>query len=426
MKPSATIFLLFCSLLPLLVLAQDIPTGWRGPNRDGIFPEKNLLTEWPAGGPKLLWSYQDLGSGYSSAAVTANRVYTVGTVDSISYIFCFDLLGSLRWKSELGPEWIANFPGSRSTPSIYDGLGYYTNGNGVLYCFDAGTGDIRWTRHMLEEFGGHNRTWGFLDNIVIDGEKLYCTPSGKKHNVVALNRKTGETIWECQGNGESSAYCTPVLIDTGGKKLLVNQPGLSYIAINAEDGKLAWKYDKQVEHPSIHRTPIYRNGYLLALDDVDKGSVMLKIAPDGSRADVAWRNPLLSTVLGEAVVIGNRIYSPGTRNKLVCADWLTGETLYSMVFGNGIFFLISADSLIYSYDIKGNVSLLKPLNDRLEVVSTFRITGGTSDHFCPPVIHNGRLYIRHENFLNVYNISRSPLENLGAGADQGTFPFPRN
>ena len=34
---------------------------WRGPNRDGIFNEKNLLDEWPAEGPELLWQYDSLG-----------------------------------------------------------------------------------------------------------------------------------------------------------------------------------------------------------------------------------------------------------------------------------------------------------------------------------------------------------------------------
>ena len=393
--------------------SQQEPTGWRGPARDGVFPEKNLLTSWPAGGPELLWRFEGLGYGYASAAVTSDRIYTVGTIDSTSSVFCFDLTGKLIWKKTLGREWTKNFPGSRSTPTLFDGSGYYVNGYGVVFCFDAENGDIRWKRDLLNECEGPMRSWGFVDNLIIDGDKLYCTPSGTKKNVVALNRKNGEIIWESPGNGEGSSYCTPVLIEKGGKKLFINQPGKAYIAINPDDGKLKWKYEKQEEHPSCHRTPIYRDGYLLGLDDENTGSVMLKIAPDGSGAEVAWRNSELFTVQGEAVVIGNRIYSPGNRSKLYCADWKTGQTLFSQVFGNGIFVLIAAENMLYSYDVNGNFKLLKPMEDRVEIVGSFAVPGGSNMHFSHPVIKDGRLYIRHDNSLLVYNISKTDIKIAG-------------
>jgi outer membrane protein assembly factor BamB len=386
--------------------SQQEPTGWRGPARDGIFPGKNLLTSWPAGGPKLLWKYDNLGSGFASAAVTSDRVYTVGTSDSISHVFCFDLTGKLEWKKPLGREWTTNFPGSRSTPSIFDDMGYYVNGLGVVYCFNAKSGDIIWSRDLLKECKGENRPWGFVDNLIVDGEKIYCTPSGKQKNVVALNRKTGEMIWESPGNVETSAYCTPILIERAGKKIFINQPGKAYIAINPDNGKLLWKYEKQEEHASSHRTPIFHDGYLLGLDDENTGSVMLRITPDGSGAEVAWRNPAMFTVQGEAVALENRIYSPGSRSKLYCVDWTTGKTLFSQVFGNGIFVLIAADNLLYSYDVNGNFQLLKPLDDHVEVVGSFKVTGGSNEHFSHQVIKDGRLYIRHENSLFVYNISK--------------------
>jgi outer membrane protein assembly factor BamB len=390
--------------------SQSGPTGWRGPNRDGIFNEKDLLTTWPSGGPQLLWKYEDLGTGFASAAVTADRVYTVGTHDSISYVFCFDHPGKLLWKKALGKEWTRNFPGSRSTPTLYDGTGYYTNGNGVVYAFSAADGSILWQRDLMIECQGTNRNWGFSDNLIVDTDKIYCTPSGKKQNVVALDRYTGKTIWEGEGNGESSAYCTPILIQRNNRKLFINQPGISYIALDPANGKLIWKYDKKEEHLSSHRTPIYKDGYLLGLDDETTGCVMLRIAPDGSDAEVAWRNPELFSVQGEAVVLGDRIYSPGNRSKLVCADWKTGRTLFSEPFGSGIFVLIAAEDLIYSYDVNGNFKLLKALDDRMQIMGSFRVTGGSNEHFSHPVIRDGRLYIRHENSLFVYNISTKSLK----------------
>ena len=55
--------------------------GWLGPNRDGKSPDKGLLKQWPAGGPKLVWKATDIGKGYSSVAVAKGTVYITGDVD---------------------------------------------------------------------------------------------------------------------------------------------------------------------------------------------------------------------------------------------------------------------------------------------------------------------------------------------------------
>ena len=96
---------------------------WRGPNRDGIYTEANLLKEWPEKGPELLWSFEGLGYGHSSPAVANEKVYVNGMKDTISSagtLFTFDLSGTLLWEKEYGPEFGLNFHGTRSTPVIVD------------------------------------------------------------------------------------------------------------------------------------------------------------------------------------------------------------------------------------------------------------------------------------------------------------------
>ena len=74
------------------------PTSWRGPDRDGIYPETGLLKQWPAGGPEIIWSYEDLGQGHSSAIVDQGFVFTTGMINDIGYLFKFDLKGKLVYK----------------------------------------------------------------------------------------------------------------------------------------------------------------------------------------------------------------------------------------------------------------------------------------------------------------------------------------
>ena len=128
-------FILIICLLPLLYQCNNSNneiSQWRGPDRNGIYPETNLLDEWPENGPELIWNFDELGIGYTSAAVTSDFVYVTGTKDSITYLYAFNHTGELAWKKDMGLEWIKTYPGVRSPPLIYDDLGYIFNGLGVL------------------------------------------------------------------------------------------------------------------------------------------------------------------------------------------------------------------------------------------------------------------------------------------------------
>jgi hypothetical protein len=100
---------LLLSIIPSLILGQ-IVSQWRGPNRDGIYAKEKLLKKWPDKGPPLLWSVDGLGEGYSSAAVTKDRIYLTGMSRGEGFLFAFDKNGKVMWKSSYGPEWDGSRP----------------------------------------------------------------------------------------------------------------------------------------------------------------------------------------------------------------------------------------------------------------------------------------------------------------------------
>jgi len=51
---------------------------WQGPDRNRISKETNLLKEWPSGGPRVVWTADNLGMGYGSMAVAGDRVFLQG------------------------------------------------------------------------------------------------------------------------------------------------------------------------------------------------------------------------------------------------------------------------------------------------------------------------------------------------------------
>ena len=399
-------------LIPFLIQCQSSPeiSQWRGPDRDGIYPEKDLLTEWPENGPDLIWDFDELGIGYSSVAVTSDKVFTAGTIDSISYIYAFDHEGSLVWKNRLGPEWMTNFPGIRSTPLIYGGSGYILDGLGILYCFDIENGDIIWSKDVVNEFDGRNNQMGLCENLLIDGERLFCTPGGVDTNVIALDRTTGELIWTSKGSGEKSAYCSPQLIEVGGTKFIITMTFKTLVSINAENGQVAWTRTLEGDEYGVHaNTPIYRDGYLFVQDGYEIGCFMLKLSDDGYAFEEVWKDQMVDETIGHAVVIGDDIFASGeTKKRFCCLDWNTGKVKYfTKEITDGS--VISADGLLYCCTYAGELSLVKPSDTAFDILSSIKLPGKGNQHIAHPVIKNGRLYIRHINSLRVYSVAKSQV-----------------
>ena len=144
---------LVVSAIVMNSFAQEL-VQWRGPHRNGIYDETNLLKEWPIDGPKLLWNYDGLGKGFTSVIVVKDKIYTTGATDGVGYLFAFDLQGKLLWKVEYGKEWNTQYPGSRTTPGFYKGKLYLLTGLGEALCLDAETGKKIWTVDIVQKFGG--------------------------------------------------------------------------------------------------------------------------------------------------------------------------------------------------------------------------------------------------------------------------------
>jgi hypothetical protein len=152
----------------------QIDSQWRGPNRDGVYPNETLLKKWAADGPKLLWSADGLGEGYSSAAVTANRVYITGMTEGRGYLTAFDISGVMVWKSTYGPEWDDGHDGSRTTPTVVGDRIYLMSAEGLCVCFDTG-GKRKWFVDLMGKYKARNLKWGMTESVLVDGDRVFCT-----------------------------------------------------------------------------------------------------------------------------------------------------------------------------------------------------------------------------------------------------------
>jgi outer membrane protein assembly factor BamB len=398
-----TVLLVF-NFLNITLSAQNF-VQWRGMNRDGKYDEKGLLKVWPENGPTLLWHFDDLGSGFSSAAVTDKYIYTAGTFDSTGYVFCLDLSGKQVWKVTYGKEWIVTWPGSRTTPMISEGKLYLMSGYGKIVCMDAEKGTLIWSADMQKDYDGRNITWAVTENLLIDGNKLFCTAGGIDANIVALDKNTGKLVWKCKGNGEKSAYGSPALINLGKRQILVTMTEKSILGIDAEIGELLWS-SPQTNKYSVHpNTPIYYKGSIYCVSGYGGGGVMLKLSADGRKVEVAWRDTIIHTRHGGVILLNDKIYGSGDATRLwSCIDWNTGKKIASEKILSKDGNIIFADGMFYCYDEAGEVALVQPLDTGLKKISSFKVPFGSAQHWAHLVINKGRLYVRHGKSMMVYSI----------------------
>ena len=384
----------------------QVDSQWRGPNRDGVYPNESLLKKWPDAGPKLLWSVEGLGDGYSSAAVTSDRVFVTGEADGKGTLFAFDLSGKSIWKSPYGPEWGESHPGARTTPTVVGNRIYLMSAKGQATCFDT-DGKKVWSVDLVKDFKARNLQWGITESLLVDGDKVFCTPGGPNVMMVALNRQTGKVIWKIKGNGETSGYCSPVIVKHGNRRLILTMTAKSVVGIDADTGEYLWRAAHVTDYVVNANTPLYHNGYIYTVSGYGTGGQMFKLSDDGKSVKLIWSQDELDSQFGAAALVNGYIYGSGHKNRgWHCLDWKTGKVQFTERAignkGNVIF----SDGMLYCYSERGDVALVKPNPAKFEVVSSFELEKGSGPHWAHPVISKGQLYVRHGDALIVYNIAR--------------------
>jgi outer membrane protein assembly factor BamB len=385
--------------------AQEV-TKWRGVNSSGIYTADKLLPQWPANGPDILWTYDKLGQGFSSPAFANSKIYINGMIEGQAVLFVLDQNGKELQQFKYGKEFTESYPGVRSTPTIAGNLAYLLTGMGELTCLDLKSGKTVWAKDFLTQTDGKNIQWGFTESLLIDGDILFCTPGGKTNNVMAFNRMTGATIWNCTGLGELSAYCTPQLVKLPARQLLVTHTSNHVLGIDAASGKLLWNF----EHPNqwaVHpNTPIYSDGGLFVFSGWGQGAEKLKLSSDGSSVSKEWELKSLDNRMGGAVLIDGYLYGSGDNGRSwQCIDWKTGEQKYSSTeVTKGA--VIAVNKMLIGYSEKGELFMAEANPSGLKIISKTKVTLGSEQHWAHPVVNNGVLYVRHGNTLIAYKITQ--------------------
>ncbi len=398
--------------------AGDWPQ-WRGPNRDGVSTETGLLTEWPEGGPKVLWS-RPAGDGYSSIVVSRGRAFTMVQDGEDEAVVCWDAVdGTERWRY----RYPAHFrhrqygDGPRSTPAVAGDLMYTVGGTGIMHCLKAFTsnpaGEVVWRKDLREAFGGPLLEWGIAFSPQVVGRLVYTMPGGPDgRSLAALDKDTGAVVWHQLDDPPS--YSSPVVGDLAGRPQAVFLTGRRLVGLAADTGRLLWEYpwDPGPAHtPSHISTPLVIHldvgDYVFNASGYDKGCALLKIVPDGEacRAELVYKNRSLRTVFSSAVREGDYLYGFDDTN-LACIDLRRGKRMWSeRGFGKGS--LTLADGMLIILGEHGTLALAAADPHEYRERSRFEHSEQIGS-WTVPVVAGGRLYVRDKNRVVCYDIKKSP------------------
>lgn len=407
-------FKLTLAFILLVIISIAQPTQWRGANRDGKFTDTGLLKKWPDSGPQLLLKVEGIGKGYSSVIATDKYLFATGMIDTLDYLSCITPEGQIKWKVPYGRSWTQSFPETRGSATVEGDRVYVISGTGQLVCLNVADGTILWKVNVDKEYKSEWHIWGVSESPLIVDDKVICSPGGKETSIVAFDKMTGKLIWKSESVGGPRCYISPIIYEYKQFRYILAATGTNLIALEPATGKVAWTFKywdgAKWDQPGLiwTNTPVTKGADIFISMGYDYRNVMLTMSEDGKSVTEKWSNMVLDNHHHGLIELDGNIYGSNwlsnSKGKWVCMDWNTGETKYEtdwltkgeLVYADGLFYILEEKS--------GTMAIVNPNPQSFEVISSFKLEGGSGPFWSHPFIANGKLYLRHGDVLFVYNI----------------------
>ncbi len=317
------------------IIAQDWPQ-WRGPNRDGALNAFAAPKAWPEK-LKQVWK-APVGIGHSSPLVIAGKIYQHARQDDDEVVLCLDLnTGKTLWRQNYPAPYSMNFAayghgkGPKSTPVFHGGKLYTLGISGILSCFDAATGNLKWRKEFSKQFKQTSPAFGVSMSPVVDSGLCIVHIGGPNQGaLMAFDVETGALKWSWQDDGPGHA--SPIAVDLAGTRQVITQTQNFCLAVAAATGQLLWKiplttaYDQNIVTPVIFQDLIIFSG-------LDKGTFAVKVSKNGANytTEQVWHNKELSMYMNSPVLSGNLLFGMSNRRsgQYFCLDAKTGSTLWT-------------------------------------------------------------------------------------------------
>ncbi|MGD8374976.1 MAG: PQQ-like beta-propeller repeat protein [Acidobacteriota bacterium] len=396
-------------LFPILILAAAVALAgdwpqFRGPKRDGISDETGLLRAFPEGGPEVLWS-TPVGQGYAAAAIHDGKVY-FNDYDESAFDFlvrCLDLnTGDELWRFREPRRIRPNHGITRTVPATDGALVFSLDPKAVLHALDAATGEERWRKDFVKDYGSQIPPWYNGQNPLLDGGHLIVAPAGAKALMVALDPATGKEIWTTANpQGWLLSHASPMPATLGGVRQYLFSVLEGAIGVAADDGRMLWHHPFKF-NISVSPSPLAIDGERVYVTGAyDAGGTMFRVTRDGDawstetlfvHGPTEWNSEVQTPILadGHMFAVGK-----AKRGLFTCLD-LDGKPVWtsegkasfdlgSFLLADGMFFVLEGST--------GTLRLLEANAKGYSELARAQVLEG-HDVWGPMALSDGKLILR--------------------------------
>lgn len=326
------------------VSAEDWPE-WRGKGRLGVWTETGIVEQFPAKGLPVLWR-TPIKAGYSGPSVADGRVFITdyaetGRLRGIERAIALDertgkILWTREWPVDYGRLSFNWAIGPRATPTVDGDRVYFLGATGVLLCVDVKTGEIRWQKDYVKDYGTTLPTWGMAGAPLVDGPRLIGLVGGEPNaKVVAFDKMTGTELWRALPSNSEPGYGPPTIIHAGGTRQLIIWHPKAVASLDPTSGKLYWEVPMEVTYGMTLATPVL-SGSRLLVSAFYNGSMMLELDEKRPAARMVWKGKSdsetetdgLHAVINTPIVDGDYIYGICSYGQFRCLKAATGERVW--------------------------------------------------------------------------------------------------
>jgi len=404
-----TIVTLVIAISNQIIVAQDWPQ-WRGPNRDGATAGFIAPKAWPEK-LKPMWKVT-VGIGHASPLVMGGKIYQHARQDDNEVVSCLDLsTGKTLWQQSYPAPYSMNMAayghgkGPKATPAFYNGKLYTFGISGILSCFEAATGSLKWRKEFSKQFKATSPAFGVSASPVIDNGLCIANVGGSNQGaLMAFDAETGNVKWSWQGDGPGHA--SPIVAELAGIRQVITQTQNFCIGVAAATGQLLWKIPFTTDYDQNIVTPIISQG-LIIFSGLDKGTFSIKVSKSGTNwtTEQVWHNKELSMYMNSPVLSGDLLFGMSDRRsgQYFCLDAKTGATLWTSEGRQGDnAAMIHAGDFLFLLNDEANLIVAKASAKAYEPVAKYTVA--ESSTWAHPAVSGKQILVKDKSTLALWSL----------------------